>query len=129
MQGIRNSDKHNLNTADHRNTRRYSPLLVNHHDYDEESVEPCKAVVDLNACRDDECEKKDDAHSVKLICDDKEDWTPIIGKGRRNIVACLDQELHQLFVPVCHHQSGPCTLLLELRLATCLIVVKQASES
>ena len=59
----------NLNTADHRNTRRYSPLLVNHSEYDEESVEPCKAVVDLNACRDDECEKKDDTHSVKLICE------------------------------------------------------------
>ena len=45
------------------------------------SVEPCKVVVDLNACTDGECEK-DDTDSVKLICDDKEDWTPIIGKRR-----------------------------------------------
>lgn len=45
------------------------------------SVEPCK-VVDLNACTDGECEKKDDTDSVKLICDDKEDRTPIIGKRR-----------------------------------------------
>ena len=59
----------NLNTADHCNTRRYSPLLVNHSNHDEESVEPCKAVVDVNGCRDDECENKDDTHSVKLICE------------------------------------------------------------
>ena len=85
-----------MNTADHRNTRRYSPLLVNHSDYDEESVELCKAVVDLNACMDCECEKKDGPHSKKLICDEIRK----IGKGRRNIVACLDQELHQLFVLV-----------------------------
>ena len=38
---------------DYSNTSRYSPLLVNHSDYDEVSVEPCKAVVDLNACTED----------------------------------------------------------------------------
>ena len=50
------------------NTSMCSPLLAIHNDYDGECVEQA---VDLNACTPIEYEKKDDAHGVKFICDEK----------------------------------------------------------
>ena len=50
------------------NTSMCSPLLVDHSDYDGESVEQA---VDLNACTAVQHEQKDDAHGVRFICDEK----------------------------------------------------------
>ena len=60
-----------LQPADHSdsNTSMCSPPLVDHSDYDGESVEQA---VDLNACTALEYEQKDDAHGVRFICDEKE---------------------------------------------------------
>ena len=74
-----------LQPADHSdsNISMCSPPLVDHSDYDGESVEQA---VDLNACTAVEYEQKDDAHGVKFICDEKQGWTPVIGKRNRHKV-------------------------------------------
>lgn len=74
-----------LQPADHSdsNTSMCSPPLVDHSDCDGESLEQA---VDLNACTAVEYEEKDDAHGVRFICDEKEGWTPVIGKRSRHKV-------------------------------------------
>ena len=68
-----------LQPADHSdsNPSFCSPALADLSDYDSESVEQA---VDLSECTAIEYEQKDDVHGVKFICDEKEGWTPVIGK-------------------------------------------------
>ena len=62
--------------------------LADHSDYDGESVE--SQAVDLSECTAIEYEQKDDVHGVKFICDEKEGWTPVIGKrSRHKVPTCL----------------------------------------
>jgi len=65
------------------NTSMRSPPLADHSDHDSESVEQA---VDLNACTAVEYEQKEDVHGVRFICDEKEGWTPVIGKRSRHKV-------------------------------------------
>jgi len=37
--------------------------------------------VDLNACTAVEYEQKEDAHGERFVSENKEGWTPVIGKG------------------------------------------------
>ena len=97
-----------LQPADHSdsNTSMCSPLLVDHSDYDGESVEQA---VDLNACTAVEYEQKADAHGMRFVCDEKEGWTPVIGKRSRHKVptACSDRDLNLLFVQASQWKTRP----------------------
>ena len=76
-----------LQPADHSdsNPSLCSLALTNRSHYDGESVEQA---VDLSACTAIEYEQKDEVHVVKFICDEKEGWTPVIGKNCQH--ACSD---------------------------------------
>ena len=65
------------------NTSKRSPPLADHSDHDAKSGEQA---VDLNACTAVEYEQKEDVHGVRFICDEKEGWTPVIGKRSRHKV-------------------------------------------
>ena len=71
---------------------------ADHSDYDGESVEQA---VDLIACT---AIKYDDVHGMKFICDQKEGWTPVIGKRSRHKVPT---HLLRLRAPPYVHASLP----------------------
>ena len=88
-----------LQPTDHSNsnTSMCSPPLANHNHYDGKFVEQA---VDLYACTAIEYEQKDDAHSVRFICDEKEGWTPVIRKSSQDKVpTCLPRPTadHHMF--------------------------------
>ena len=119
------------------NTSMCSLPLADHSDHDSESVEQA---VDLNACTAVEYEQKEDVHGVRFVCDEKEGWTPVIGKRswhkvparlrRLRVPPHVRASLYHLLILVLVKpltRTALCTFLLVLMFSTHLTVENQAS--